>query len=80
MYTVHESVGFWVVRNSDGNTVATCADEWKAKGVARAMNGYPVLLEACRALVEAHDEEPSVLTAREWEAARAAIRKATGGE
>ena len=76
MYTVHESVGFWVVRDSDGNTVATCEHEWKAKGVARALNGYPALLEALKGFLHA---DPDVFR-DELAAARRAIAKATGGE
>ena len=39
----------------------------------------PELLEALEALVEAHDEVPSMLTPDLWEEARAAIKRAKEG-
>ena len=39
----------------------------------------PDLLAALEGLVDAHDEQPAMLTATHWEAARAALAKVRGG-
>lgn len=70
-----------------GNTEADdwVADVGRTTGQAVALANAtliasaPELLEALENLVEAHDQEPPMLTTEEWDLARAAIRKAQGG-
>lgn len=47
-----------------------------AEFMVRACNAHYELLEALEALVNAHDEQPPMLTEAEWQQARAATLKA----
>ena len=53
-------------------------DMESAEANAALIASAPSLYAALTALVNAHDEQPAVLTEEEWNAAREALRKATG--
>ena len=49
--------------------------DWLAE-LGEVCESHDTLLETLRALVDAHDEEPPILTEAEWQAARVAIASA----
>jgi hypothetical protein len=80
------ALGFEIVAEGIGVIASVCARAIRAippeerRGNVSLMAGSVDMYEALVALVNAHDEQPPMLTDREWQQARAAIRQATEGK
>ena len=81
MYTVHESVGFWVVRDPNGHDVATCPSMGRARAVAWSLSNATPLLAALKATMALWDKHGLGDDDNESEpvyvAARNALRRAS---
>jgi hypothetical protein len=68
-----QTTDYHLLRRSDGECIGQVMNQFAAKAAAA-----PALFNALTALVEAHDQQPAMLTEAEWQAARRALAQAKG--